>query len=158
MLYARIVQHLLWRKWFRIRHRSSREKLTWNSHRLSTVMNADIIFVVANGQVAEQGSHEELIAKNGKYAELWSKQIFVKPKERKECADGTEASSDTPNEQTNGKPDEEMSEACPSEVLRSLSAVEEAEVEADGLDATSDEAGGTPVTHRKEVDPSKDQS
>ncbi|KAI0838843.1 hypothetical protein F5Y06DRAFT_33609 [Hypoxylon sp. FL0890] len=54
------------------------------AHRLSTVMNADTIFVVANGEIAEQGSHEELIAKNGKYAELWSKQIFVKPKESKE--------------------------------------------------------------------------
>ncbi|XXG98182.1 hypothetical protein Hte_004503 [Hypoxylon texense] len=54
------------------------------AHRLSTVMNADTIFVVANGEIAEQGNHEDLIEKNGKYAELWSKQIFVKPKEPKE--------------------------------------------------------------------------
>ncbi|KAI4863351.1 hypothetical protein F4820DRAFT_377649 [Hypoxylon rubiginosum] len=54
------------------------------AHRLSTVMNADTIFVVANGEIAEQGNHEDLIAKEGKYAELWSKQIFVKPKEAKE--------------------------------------------------------------------------
>ncbi len=47
-------------------------------------MNADIIFVISDGQVIEQGSHEELIARNGKYAELWSKQIFLKPKETKE--------------------------------------------------------------------------
>ncbi|KAI2462942.1 hypothetical protein F4781DRAFT_156709 [Annulohypoxylon bovei var. microspora] len=54
------------------------------AHRLSTVMNADTIFVVANGEIAEQGNHEDLIAKKGKYAELWSKQIFVKPKESKD--------------------------------------------------------------------------
>jgi hypothetical protein len=36
--------------------------------------------VIAKGQVAEQGTHEELISAKGKYAELWSKQIFVKPK------------------------------------------------------------------------------
>ncbi|KAI1480178.1 hypothetical protein F4774DRAFT_418461 [Daldinia eschscholtzii] len=54
------------------------------AHRLSTVMNADTIFVVANGEIAEQGNHEELISKKGKYAELWSKQIFLKPKESKE--------------------------------------------------------------------------
>ncbi|KAI0850574.1 hypothetical protein F5Y00DRAFT_33403 [Daldinia vernicosa] len=54
------------------------------AHRLSTVMNADTIFVVANGEIAEQGNHEELISKNGKYAELWSKQIFLKPKESKD--------------------------------------------------------------------------
>lgn len=158
MLCARIVQHLLWRECFQSGLCRSRGKLTWNRHRLSTVMNADIIFVVANGQVVEQGNHEELIAKNGKYAELWSKQIFVKPKERKECADDTDASSDTPNEQINGKVDEEMCEASPPEALRSISVVNEAEAEANGSDATVDEAGDTPVTHKKEVDPSKDQA
>ncbi|KAI0882841.1 uncharacterized protein GGS22DRAFT_190819 [Annulohypoxylon maeteangense] len=54
------------------------------AHRLSTVMNADTIFVVANGEIAEQGNHEVLIAQKGKYAELWSKQIFVKSKESKD--------------------------------------------------------------------------
>ncbi len=45
-------------------------------------MNADRIIVVTNGEIIEQGSHEELIRADGKYAELWSKQIFVKPKEK----------------------------------------------------------------------------
>lgn len=45
-------------------------------------MNADRIIVVANGEVIEQGDHEELIRANGKYAELWSKQVFIKPKEK----------------------------------------------------------------------------
>ncbi|KAI0125691.1 hypothetical protein BJ170DRAFT_684947 [Xylariales sp. AK1849] len=54
------------------------------AHRLSTVMNADVIFVVSGGEVVEQGSHEELLEKKGKYSELWSKQIFVKPKEVKD--------------------------------------------------------------------------
>ncbi|KAK6865677.1 vacuolar ABC heavy metal transporter [Apiospora arundinis] len=57
------------------------------AHRLSTVMNADIIFVVSDGEIVEQGSHEELLGKGGKYAELWSKQIFAKPKELKESKD-----------------------------------------------------------------------
>lgn len=59
-------------------------------HRLSTIMNADRIVVVAGGEIVEQGSHEDLIRANGKYAELWSKQIFVKPKD-KEASDGTKA-------------------------------------------------------------------
>lgn len=46
-------------------------------------MNADIIFVVSDGEIVEKGSHEELLEKKGKYSELWSKQIFVKPKELK---------------------------------------------------------------------------
>ena len=49
-------------------------------HRLSTIMNADHIVVVNGGEVIEQGNHEQLIRQDGKYAELWSKQIFVKPK------------------------------------------------------------------------------
>ncbi|KAI0186050.1 hypothetical protein EV127DRAFT_188838 [Xylaria flabelliformis] len=138
------------------------------AHRLSTVMNADIIFVVANGQVVEQGSHEELIAKNGKYAELWSKQIFVKPKEKKESTDDTETASHMPDGQTDELIDGEVSSASPSEAAGSLSVVDEAEADtdadadadadADGLDAIEGEAGNTPVAHKKEVDPSKDQS
>ncbi|KAJ8123696.1 hypothetical protein ONZ43_g414 [Nemania bipapillata] len=128
------------------------------AHRLSTVMNADIIFVVANGKVEEQGSHEELIAKNGKYAELWSKQIFVKPKERKEVVDITETSSSTQSEQTFEMVDEEIGEGSPSEALGSLSTVEEAEAEGEaegdmevgGFDAAGREAVDTPVAHKKE--------
>ncbi|KAH7403640.1 hypothetical protein BKA64DRAFT_574026, partial [Cadophora sp. MPI-SDFR-AT-0126] len=48
------------------------------AHRLSTIMKADHIVVVMNGKIVEQGSHDELIHKNGKYHDLWSKQIFVK--------------------------------------------------------------------------------
>ncbi|AEO70031.1 uncharacterized protein THITE_2120869 [Thermothielavioides terrestris NRRL 8126] len=52
------------------------------AHRLSTIMNADRIIVVTGGEIVEQGSHEDLIRADGKYAELWSKQIFVKPKDK----------------------------------------------------------------------------
>jgi ABC-type multidrug transport system ATPase subunit len=53
--------------------------LTTNSHRLSTIMKADRILVVMNGAVVEEGSHDELIHKKGKYHDLWSKQIMVTP-------------------------------------------------------------------------------
>ncbi|KAI1005636.1 Heavy metal tolerance protein [Podosphaera aphanis] len=49
------------------------------AHRLSTIINADHILVVMNGEVIEEGTHEELIRNNGKYKDLWSKQIFFKP-------------------------------------------------------------------------------
>ncbi|RZK25782.1 MAG: ABC transporter ATP-binding protein, partial [Hymenobacter sp.] len=44
------------------------------SHRFSTVRMADRILVVENGRVQEIGSHEELLAKGGRYAELFQLQ------------------------------------------------------------------------------------
>jgi ATP-binding cassette subfamily B protein len=44
------------------------------SHRLSTTRFADRIFLFANGELSEQGSHDELIALNGKYAEMFGMQ------------------------------------------------------------------------------------
>ena len=45
------------------------------AHRLSTIKNADLILVMQNGNIIEQGNHEELIKKNGAYAELYNSQF-----------------------------------------------------------------------------------
>jgi subfamily B ATP-binding cassette protein MsbA len=46
------------------------------AHRLSTIQNADLIVVLQNGKIAEKGTHEELIAKNGTYKKLIELQSF----------------------------------------------------------------------------------
>lgn len=45
------------------------------AHRLSTIKNADMILVMKDGDIIEQGNHEELIKKNGFYAELYNSQF-----------------------------------------------------------------------------------
>ncbi|MDN5810317.1 MAG: ABC transporter ATP-binding protein/permease, partial [Tetragenococcus koreensis] len=45
------------------------------AHRLSTIVDADKILVMDQGDIVEQGSHEELLAKNGVYAELYNSQF-----------------------------------------------------------------------------------
>ncbi|MDY4787769.1 MAG: ABC transporter ATP-binding protein [Bacilli bacterium] len=45
------------------------------AHRLSTIKNADVILVLKDGDIVEKGNHEELIAKNGAYKELYNAQF-----------------------------------------------------------------------------------
>ena len=45
------------------------------AHRLSTIRNADMILVMKDGDIIEQGTHEELLEKNGFYADLYRSQF-----------------------------------------------------------------------------------
>lgn len=47
------------------------------AHRLSTIAGLDRIVVLRDGKIVEQGSHKELLAKNGEYAKLWGRQSGV---------------------------------------------------------------------------------
>ena len=45
------------------------------AHRLSTIKNADLILVMKDGNIIEQGNHNELMKKNGFYADLYNSQF-----------------------------------------------------------------------------------
>ena len=45
------------------------------AHRLSTIQEADVILVMKDGHIIEQGNHESLLAKNGFYAKLYNSQF-----------------------------------------------------------------------------------
>ena len=45
------------------------------AHRLSTIRNADLILVMKDGNIVEQGTHESLMAENGFYASLYNSQF-----------------------------------------------------------------------------------
>ena len=46
------------------------------AHRLSTIRNADIILVIKDGRIAEQGTHDELMKLNGIYADMYNSQFI----------------------------------------------------------------------------------
>lgn len=59
-----------------LRQRLSDKTTLTISHRISTVKNADIIFYIENGSIVEQGTHDELVKKEGRYSRMYHKQLL----------------------------------------------------------------------------------
>ncbi len=54
-----------------MKHAAKGKTVFYISHRLSTTRDADRILMLENGRIVEEGTHESLLAKNGRYAEMW---------------------------------------------------------------------------------------
>jgi len=52
------------------------------AHRLSTVKQCDRILFLENGEIIEQGSHQLLLAKDGRYASLWKRQSEIQEEDK----------------------------------------------------------------------------
>lgn len=114
-------------------------------------MNADRIIVVTGGELVEQGSHEDLIRADGKYAELWSKQIFVKPKDKKP---DTETGPKAKGRKAPNIVNDLSAEATSSELAKVKSnppANGQANGQAGDSDDAADSKNPTTPGHKKEV-------
>jgi len=123
-------------------------------------MNADRIIVVSGGEIAEQGTHDGLIRRGGKYADLWSKQVFSKPQKGKDGKDDEEGQqagkthnggnlvNDLSQEATNTELAKVMTATMPLDEMTNGASKKDTAQAANGSGSSAVE---TPTGHKKEV-------
>lgn len=112
-------------------------------------MNADRIVVIEDGEVVEQGNHADLVVAKGRYADLWSKQTFLKPKD----------DDPTDGKQTDAT-DGETSESVNTQKANDKKPKDDSAHDENGKGANDANNGseGKPNGHKKEVESVEDSS
>lgn len=74
------------------------------AHRLSTIIHADEILVLKDGEIFERGRHDQLLEKNGLYAEMWNQQLKNLEGEKLRDEKISEEQKDEPQQQQKQPP------------------------------------------------------
>ena len=72
------------------------------AHRLSTIRDADVILVVNDGYIVEQGTHDSLLVKNGAYAALYNSQFKVKEEQKNSIKEEQTSDADAQESKADG--------------------------------------------------------
>lgn len=108
-------------------------------------MNADRIVVIEDGEVVEQGNHADLVTAKGRYADLWSKQTFLKPKDDESAINKKSSASDTDDSTLDGTSETDASASEDTHTTPTQA-------------SKGNEAVQTPGNHKKEVESAEDSS
>jgi len=117
------------------------------AHRLSTIASADVILVLKDGQIIEQGTHKELLAHGGVFATMWADQISTSGDPVTSIEDQSvknEAVSDL-GDQTESAADAAVEDEAPREPAMSDAFVDTPEVVPAALDSTENAQDAPPV-------------
>lgn len=98
--------------------------------------------MVGDGKIVEQGNHSDLIVAGGKYADLWSKQIFIRPQDPDNTPSVAEDKSGILNDLSSEQTEKELSKVKPTDGVAQASS----SLLADDQDQTS-----SVLTYSKEV-------
>jgi len=127
------------------------------AHRLSTVRNADVIYVMDDGRVIEQGRHDELIQANGLYATLWRIQTGETSKESGQESEPAASTAAAPVEPEPAEPEPEEPAPAPTPSASELVHIPPAEPEAGETESESIETKPG-LARPQEPEPEPEQS
>ncbi|KAI0058695.1 hypothetical protein BV25DRAFT_1901938 [Artomyces pyxidatus] len=118
------------------------------AHRLSTIASADLILVLKDGQIVEQGTHKQLLEQNGIFATMWADQITAA--EEHIDVSNKEAVVGYDMQQDNSAVDDDGAVVVQAEAIEVPQEAVEAAVESpDVVPADAEHSEGTPVTEVK---------
>ena len=110
-------------------------------------MNADRIIVVEGGEIIEQGSHNDLIVASGRYADLWSKQVFVRPSDEGKAKDDSAIKAGIVNDLSSEQTQNELSKVKPASTTNGALTKEASTTNA----STNDPTANDETTERDET-------